>query len=202
MARKPQVSKSEIEEPPQQAGTKPKSATHVTVACKIPAGLRLQLCHRVEFTENTMNGPRSAVRYDRVGEQIIIRGPAAPIGQAPRGYTPPILVGGYALTPNVPADFWDAWLAQNKDSLMVRNRMVFAMPSANRAIGEAKEHAALRSGLEPLNPDGTGKDFDPRMPRPQSGSIEPIRQADEMAGRATFMLSAEQPEEGADLESV
>ncbi len=34
--------------------------------------------------------------------------------------------GGYALTPNFPADVWDVWYKNNADSHMVENATIFA----------------------------------------------------------------------------
>lgn len=162
----------------------PKKPKFVIVACKIPTGLQLQICKPTKVMEPTQSGPREITRWDRVGDRITVRGTARPVGQAPAGYVPAIMVDGYAMTPNVPAEFWDTWLEQNRDTDLVKNRLIYAMPSRADAAAMAKENRAVTSGLEPLRPEATGKDADPRMPRPASGSIAQITNAREGAPAA------------------
>ena len=57
-----------------------------------------------------------------------------------------VLVDGEALTPNVDADFFNKWLAQNKDSDVVRNALVFAFEKLDGAVSEAMSNAMLKSG--------------------------------------------------------
>ncbi len=85
-------------------------------------------------------------------------------------------IGGYALTRNVSRDFMDAWIAQNKDSDLVVNGMVFINPTDADARDEAKEKRDIKSGLEPLKPDG-----DKRVPR-RKGGLE-LKTADEQSAK-------------------
>lgn len=161
--------------PKGNVGGKAKAAGKVTVACKIPTGLELQHCTPTKWIEETPSGSRERLRYDRVGPTVFVRGTAYPVGTIPKGYpSRPIMVGGYALTPNVDADFFDEWIRQNKDTDMVRNRMIFAYARRDDVVGEARENKDRQSGLEPLNPEN-----DPRMPRPINAMITPIETADE-----------------------
>lgn len=166
---------------PQKQAPAPKPEAHVTVVCKIPTGVVLQLCAKEEYVEEGLNGSRTRTRYNKVGRTFIARGPASPNGQVPRGYVRPALAGGYALTPNIPQDFWEAWLEQNADNPIVVNQMIFAQGKRGNAIAEAREKKDLKSGLEPMDPDG-----DYRMPKPIVGDavISAVATADEMAGRA------------------
>lgn|GEM_PF-883338 len=158
----------------------PKSAKYVTVACKIPAGLVLQLCEKTTFTEDTPAGPRERVRYDRVGKTVSIIGPAYPAGNPPPGFPErPRMAGGFALTPGVDADFFAEWMQQNRLSDFVTQGMIFAHASTSAAIAAAREHRPIASGLEPLSMDEKVKD--PRMPRPMNSSIERLKTADENA---------------------
>jgi len=163
---------------PQSQAPAPKPAANVTVACKIPTGVVLQLCAKEEYTEEGLNGSRARVRYTKVGQTFIARGPASPNGQVPRGYVRPAVAGGYALTSNIPADFWDAWLEQNKDNPIVVNQMIMAYGKRATTIGEARDRKDLMSGFEPMNPDG-----DPRNPKPLLGQVSQVATADEMAER-------------------
>lgn len=171
------------EAPKPQASVIPKSAGTVTVACKVPTGVVIQLCRKTEYAEETMQGTRMRVRYDRYGPIVIVRGPAQPAGTAPRGYVRPVVVGGYALTPGVDADFWKAWLEQNKDSPLVLSGQIFAHGTTASTRAQAQEQREVTSGLEPLNMDG-----DPRMPKPATGSVTGIETADEFAGRTNPAL--------------
>jgi len=80
------------------------------------------------------------------------------------------ITGGYALTPNVPADLWKAWFEDNKTSDYVLNHLVFANDKPADIEARAKNNAkAARSGLEPLNPEKIIKNgqripADPRIP--------------------------------------
>ena len=59
----------------------------------------------------------------------------------------------YGTLASFDADFFDAWLAANKDLKLVRDGLIFAHPKAADATAQAKEFADLKSGLEPLDPD-------------------------------------------------
>jgi hypothetical protein len=137
----------------------------VTVACKIPNGLLLRIFKMALAREQTPTGYRDIERAEQVGDIVKINGPALPFGQDPEY----VVVGGYALTPNVNKDFFDEWLRQNKDHEAVKANLIFA--HSNRAVvsDRAREQRAVRSGLEPLNPDrivrnGKSMPVDPRFP--------------------------------------
>ena len=70
---------------------------------------------------------------------------------------------GYALTHNVDADFWAEWLAQNKDSDMVRNHMIFAHVKTDEAKAMAKGGEILRSGFEEIDPNNIPQEFKGRI---------------------------------------
>jgi hypothetical protein len=102
----------------------------VTVACKLPSGLHLRVN----------------------GQTVTLRGCGHTFGNAPPGAAS----GGYALTPNVPLDFWEAWLAINADSDVVRKGVVFSASKTVDARARAVEQAAVRSGFEGVNPQAPG----------------------------------------------
>lgn len=101
----------------------------VTVACKLPNGLQLELEGK---------------------ERVVLRGTAVPFGAAP------VDVGGYALTQNVDADFWNEWLAKYKNYPPVKKGLVFAYAKPQDAQARALEMKDERSGLEPIDPDRPG----------------------------------------------
>jgi hypothetical protein len=157
---------------------KPKHSGTVTVACKIPMGLQLQLQHPTEQFVPTGRG--IANDYQKItvmvfgGPKIHVFGPSIPAqGGVPEGYIlPPGIEGDYALTPGIPADFWSEWLEQNKKADYVTSKMIFAFDAASTKAA-AREHAELKSGLEPLSRarDKEGRMLDRRIPKPINGSV-------------------------------
>src|SRR5580765_5333748 len=101
----------------------------VTVACKLPNGLQLELEGK----------PR-----------VIIKGTSVPYG------APTHDVGGYALTPNVDADFFNEWQAKYKDYVPVKRGLIFAYTKPQDATARAMEMRDEKSGLEPIDPDKPG----------------------------------------------
>jgi hypothetical protein len=162
----------------------PKSPGTVTVACKVPIGVELQLQRKETWTEETPTGGRDRVRFVKTGRIITVRGPAVPNGQAPEGYVRPHhIAGGYALTPGVPAEFWYTWLEENKDTDLVMNGLIFAHGRRDDVLAEAKEKRDLRSGTEALIPPGESGPRDPRIPRALNARIGNIETADEFGGQ-------------------
>lgn len=157
----------------QQQQQAPKSARTVVVACKMPNGMILHLQEEYTDHEQTPNGVRDVKRHRKIGDGVFVAGCAMPVGVP----NPPkkSIVGGYALTRGVDAEFWTKWLEQNKDAPYVRNGIIFAMPSRDAAEEKADEQEAIKSGLEPLDPtfttakDGTIVPADPRYPKQLSG---------------------------------
>jgi hypothetical protein len=139
----------------------------VTVACKLPNGLILRVFSWAEQDLPILGGGFKTEKVSiPMGEPVLVHGTAFPYGELPKV----LIVGGYALTPNVDADFWDLWLEQNKSSDLVRKNQVRAMEKPDDASAWAKDHATVQSGLEPINPGSVkrnGRDVpaDPRMPR-------------------------------------
>ncbi len=110
----------------------------VMVACKLPHGLKITLNEKTESDEGKpiwKPTENSVTLAGRNASQII---------------------GGYGLTP-VNADFWDAWLAQNKNFKALKAGMIFAEPRKDRAMSRAADQKALPTGSEPIDPDKPGR---------------------------------------------
>jgi hypothetical protein len=147
----------------------------VVVACKLPNGLHLQHCKMIQVEEASPSGFHKVDRSIRIGPVYTLRGPRLPTGMAPSF---PV-IGGYAITPGIPKDFWDEWVKQNKDADYLalgeeHKRVgmmptVFAADSAARIESMCREFSKMRSGMEPLDPevDRNGRPLDPRFPRAQ-----------------------------------
>ena len=153
---------------------KAKSGATVTVACKLGvAWYDIQLCKIEDKFEQNMQGGRQIKEAIRIGNVVRLRGTAYPRGTPPEGFPPaPLIIGGAAMNPGVPKDFWDAWKEQHALDPLVVNGFIFAHESQDHVAGFARETASKLSGLEPVNPkDPKG---DPRMPKPTRAEISPV----------------------------
>lgn len=152
------------------------SASTVTVYCKVPNGLRLQLQRQIERPLPLRDGTVSSLKeWVRTGPVHFVRGPAAPVGTPPKGYAMPQIEFGFAATPGVPADFWDAWLEQNKTAAYVTTGMVYAEAEEADGRAVAREHEKLLSGLEPIRPDDP---TERRMPRSLNPNVQNLQKLD------------------------
>lgn len=136
----------------------------VVVACKLPHGLRLRVCRLIKSTEP--NGIGQGMREIKIAEvvgEILLHGTAVPFGKIPKFK----IVGGYALTENISKELWDLWFHDNQNAPYVKERLVFAMNTTERAADKAEEHEEIKSNLEPLTPpDDESGDTDARLPKP------------------------------------
>lgn len=142
----------------------------LTVACSIPNGLKLRIFEMQKYDVPVMGGGvKEEQRAVQKREPVIIHGPAAPFGMAP---AVPVR-GGYALTYNVDADFFNDWLKQNKDHDAVKAGLIFAHEKGANAGDKAKEMREIRSGLEPLTPD-----TDPRIGKTTNKNLTDVKTAE------------------------
>lgn len=125
------------------------SRDRVNVACKLPNGLLLRLFMIEKRRIASPTGSQEEIGSRQVGPEIRLNGFALAYGQIPN-YP---IIGGYAITKNVPKAFFEAWLAANHDADYVRNKLVFAYSELDRTEGQAKDLKDKRSGLEPINPN-------------------------------------------------
>lgn len=151
----------------------PSKSSTVTVACKIPHGIVMQLAVKTTYFEDTPSGSRERTRYDKAGERVFIRGNSRPVNP-PAGFPDPGPIAfGYGLTPDVDAEFFAEWMRQNAKAPMVANGLIFGMPTLSGINGQAREFEGKRSGLEPLQIDN-----DPRVPKPTRNEVHQIAKAD------------------------
>jgi hypothetical protein len=146
----------------------------VTVALKLPHGLVLRLFDMVKKVEPAFGG---GVREFEIAQakpqRVTLNGYAAPWGMSPNC----IVVGGYALTPNVDAEFFQTWMAQNKESNLVKNHLIFAYARDNDTSAKAREYEATRCGLEPIDPEKPPQQFRHASQRGQATGISGITKA-------------------------
>ncbi len=125
-------------------------ADTVTVLCRMPHGLRLRISHEGDAERRAQLSADKRPDLSPVGyvKEIEIKG----ANRAP-DYHPKdnVLLGRVGRT-TVDKAFWDAWLKQNADSDLVKNKCVFAEQTDARANARADELKAEKTGFEPLDP--------------------------------------------------
>ncbi len=150
----------------------------VTVCCKLPAGLMAEIAD-IKFEDIAGNTVAAKTNVQKIwfrgsADQRRLESNGETLGMAP------LVVGGFGIT-RVEEAFWNQWWAENADVSRggkatvcyapIAAGMIFAHPKEVNAKAEAKEKAALRSGLEPIAPpnkDRNGKpigEVDPRIPK-------------------------------------
>jgi hypothetical protein len=149
---------------PQYTGT-------VTVACKLPNGLILRLFKMHDIREQTPTGVRISQQARQEGQSYTVRGPRIPFGQLPNF----MIIGDYALTPNIPRDFWEEWSRQNEELDCVKNKLIYAHEKQDHVADWAKDHAGTISGLEPIDPEKPPREF--RLTK-RGVTLEPATKAD------------------------
>lgn len=133
---------------PSAPASKSRAGGKVTVACKMPAGMILQLFRMEDRQEPVMGGGWRTVQFAvKHGEAIRVNGPSVPWGLIPR-YR---IVGGYALTEGIDEEFFEEWMKQNEKSDAVKNKIIFGWNDPAYAADNAKENRTVKSGLEPLD---------------------------------------------------
>lgn len=131
-------------------------AATVTVACKLPHGLLLQLQRPITIAEPTTTNPdRTVTRYERFGKVIPINGCAIPMDRP----SSKELRGGYALTRDVDADFFSKWLEQNKGLSAVEGGFIFASEQPAVIDKYINQGADKRTGMEPADPQNLPAEF-------------------------------------------
>lgn len=131
-----------------------KSGSTVTVASKLPMPLILALHNRVKKTEPIAGGgSREFDAYEKRFDapEFIIAGNSHPQNEGPKAQ----IIGNYALTPNIPKEFWDEWCEQNRGHVALKNDMLFAHVEMASVTSKAVDMKNERSGLERINPDNT-----------------------------------------------
>ena len=108
----------------------------VTVGCKLPHGLVAQVGDQTI----TFKGLNSTQHGD--GETLI-------------------LFNHYALTHNVPEDFWNEWVKAHADFAFVKNGMVFADKVVKNVDAIAKERKSEKTGFEFLDPKAKQENVEP-----------------------------------------
>ncbi|MCC8963766.1 hypothetical protein H8A95_15960 [Bradyrhizobium sp. Pear76] len=135
-----------------------KSPRTVTVACKLPHGIRIRGYEKRGEREQVLGGGvREFDVWRPVGPYIRIKGPVVPA----QFQALVEVVGGYAITSGVPAEVFEQFMEHNEDSDFVKNNMIYGHEHRGRVISWAREHERQKTGVEPL--DVTMKSKEGRM---------------------------------------
>jgi hypothetical protein len=131
------------------------SAT-VTVASKLPFDLVMCLYDFTQQFEPVMGGGAreyKIAQQRRGSKMFIINGCSYAQNKGPHQQ----LSDGFAITHDIPKDFWDEWKEQCKEADFIVNGLIFANEQARSTYAEAKEKAGEKSGLERLDPNNLPK---------------------------------------------
>lgn len=120
----------------------------VTVACKVLSGMRCRIHEKKKVTEVGLGVTRTVEQWVETDREFILAGPAHAQNEGPRHQ----VVGGFALTYGVPKDLWDEWRRQNGDLPAVKNGLILAYETPDKAMDAAKERKGIKTGLERINP--------------------------------------------------
>ncbi len=155
----------------------------VTVACKLPNGLILRTFRFETFQRPVIGGGIREVKEALpTGQQFKIHGNTAPYAQPllDANGDSIMLEQSFALTPDIPKDFWELWLEQNKDSAVVKNGLIFASGKHLEVRAMSKAHRDQRHGLEPIDthPNANDPRNPPRASKMRAGQISAIAKAD------------------------
>lgn len=151
--RRKRINDAQVSDEPMTAN---ESGAKVTVACKLPGGLVLHLDsmekHNEPIRGEIVQARKQPTTYTLKGWYDNARsafGAEVPI---------PSQIGQYALTHGIPEEFWNQWLEHNKDSDIVKNRLIFASSKRDIVEGMRKDNKGQKSGLEPIDPKAPPRD--------------------------------------------
>jgi hypothetical protein len=110
-----------------------KSSDTVTVGCKLPHGIHMDLQNKGESRKRvTLKGNNDKK-----------------------------VIGGFGITENVPKAHFDEWIKRNKNHPSVTGGYIFSMRDMASAEAAAEERKDLRNGLEALDQEKPAKDISP-----------------------------------------
>ena len=128
----------------------------VSVASKLPMDLIIQLHDFKQSSEPVMGGGvrEFKIAVKRVNAPVyVLSGNSYAQNKGPHQQ----LIGGYAITHDIPKAFWDEWLEQNKYADFIVNGLIFAHGDSASVKAEVAEKEKVKSGLERLDPTNLPK---------------------------------------------
>lgn len=132
----------------------------VTVALKLPNGLRLRIYNMVEDNEPTQQGYKKIARAEPIRDEsgdiieVVLRGwnDDQQAGFRNSRIAIPAAPGAFALTHGVDADFMKKWMEDNKDQEIVKKGLICVSENERTIERHLLKKDKLMSGLEPVDP--------------------------------------------------
>lgn len=124
--------------------TSSRSGATVTVICRMPSGLVMDL-----YDEGALQARPTPGALPVVKDSIRLSGAR----RDPRFHKKDNIMLGMGGRTEVPADFWDAWSKQNAEFMPLKKGLIFAMPKEADAVSRLAELRDERTGLEGLDKD-------------------------------------------------
>jgi hypothetical protein len=120
----------------------PTSRNNISVGCKLPNGMHLDITGAGESLQRiTLKGINSLT------EGAIIR---------------PATRKGFAITENVPKEFFDEWMRTHSNHPAVKNHLIFAHTQTASVRDMAEDFKELEHGFEPIDPNKPAKGIETR----------------------------------------
>ncbi len=112
---------------------RPTSRNTVSVGCKLPNGMHLDITQVGEPLKRvTLKGINSLT------QGAIIR---------------PAVRGGFAITENVPKEFFEEWMRTHKEHPAVKNNLIFFHAQTESVKDMAEDLNDVEHGFEPIDPN-------------------------------------------------
>lgn len=118
-------------------------ADTITVLCRLPSGIRLDLHDLSSLSERTQ-ATAPVMTPPQARSSILLNG----IRQDPLYHPVENRLLGRAGRTTVPTNFWKAWLEQNRQSDLITRKIIFAETTPARADNAMAELTKDRTGLE------------------------------------------------------
>ena len=110
---------------------KTNSTDTVTVGCKLPHGIHLDIYNA--------DGATAEERAEIIARVTLT------------GQNGTEIVGGHGITPGVSKAHFEEWMRRNKNHPAVRNGLIFAHDNASKTVAEASEKTDTKNGFEPID---------------------------------------------------
>lgn len=159
----------------------PDDGARVTVACKFPMGLRLRIFEMIDTVERGPTGTFTTKVAQQIGgpeNTVTIKG----YNKSAEHFQSGIVHAGFALTHDVPKQFFDLWMKQNAGSDLVQNGLIFAHREERSVKAQVIDHEGILCGLEPIQPTPPGSPWGP-PPKAIDPRLKGLRMAPTTMGR-------------------
>lgn len=126
----------------------------VTVGCRLPNGLKLEVGLQRTVNSGPQNRPVVAVKQLENYRSFTLLGTNAhSASMRSQGIqVPSVLDPQPFINPNVPKDLWDQWVKENHSSPLLKRREIYDVKNGGTANSQAASIDALATSPTPLTP--------------------------------------------------